>query len=50
MLILYVKSALNVYYFMFHSFNNFFQIIVPLGYAAYKPMPKARFPKEEIFF
>jgi nitroreductase/dihydropteridine reductase len=24
-------------------------IIVPLGYAADKPMPKARFPKEEIF-
>jgi nitroreductase len=25
-------------------------IIVPLGYAADKPMPKVRFPKEEIFF
>ena len=25
-------------------------IIVPLGYAADKPMPKARFPKEDTFF
>jgi nitroreductase/dihydropteridine reductase len=25
-------------------------IIVPLGYAADKPMPKVRFPNEEIFF
>jgi nitroreductase / dihydropteridine reductase len=25
-------------------------IIVPLGYASDKPMPKVRFPKEEIFF